>query len=80
MPDSLADLARVELFSEFDDALLRHLADRSFVRRLAKGQVLFTEGRTLRARRGPPASTRWRPLTSMHPAPTAVYHLAPRVA
>ena len=44
MPDSFADLTRVELFSEFDDAGLRQLAARSFVRRLAKGQVLFTEG------------------------------------
>jgi CRP-like cAMP-binding protein len=38
------ELAHVELFAGLDAASLRHLADRAFSRRLAKGQILFSEG------------------------------------
>ena len=39
-----AELASVELFSELDETVLARLAEHSHVRRLAKGQLLFTEG------------------------------------
>jgi CRP/FNR family cyclic AMP-dependent transcriptional regulator len=40
----LAELRRTSLFAAADDVALRPLADRAFRRRLAAGQILFTEG------------------------------------
>jgi CRP-like cAMP-binding protein len=44
MADVATELASVELFAELDTAALRHLAERSHRRQLAKGQILFSEG------------------------------------
>jgi CRP-like cAMP-binding protein len=44
MPDLGAELAQVPLFAGLDAAELSTLARHAFVRRLARGQILFTEG------------------------------------
>ena len=44
MPDVLAELSQVRLFAGLGDTALAALASKAFVRRLARGQVLFTEG------------------------------------
>src|SRR3954452_21945830 len=43
-PDVLAELRRTSLFASARDDQLRQLADRAYTRRLAAGQILFTEG------------------------------------
>src|SRR3954468_19523094 len=43
-PDVLAELRRTSLFASARDDQLRQLADRAYIRRLAAGQILFTEG------------------------------------
>jgi CRP-like cAMP-binding protein len=42
--DVLAELRRTSLFANADDEQLRPLAERAYTRRLAAGQILFTEG------------------------------------
>jgi CRP/FNR family transcriptional regulator, cyclic AMP receptor protein len=42
--DVLAELRRTSLFAAAQDTELRPLADRAYTRRLAAGQILFTEG------------------------------------
>jgi CRP-like cAMP-binding protein len=44
MPDFSEELARISLFSGLDPAELASLAEHAFVRRLARGQLLFHEG------------------------------------
>lgn len=44
MPDFAAELARISLFSGLEPAELSALAQHTFVRKLARGQVLFNEG------------------------------------
>jgi CRP/FNR family transcriptional regulator, cyclic AMP receptor protein len=44
MSDLGAELAQVSLFAALDPAELAALAQHAFVRRLARGQILFTEG------------------------------------
>jgi CRP/FNR family cyclic AMP-dependent transcriptional regulator len=48
LPDALGDLAaelgRISIFSDLPPSVLEDLARHVFVRRLARGQVLFTEG------------------------------------
>jgi CRP/FNR family transcriptional regulator, cyclic AMP receptor protein len=44
MADFAAELARVSLFSGLEPAELASLAQHTFVRKLARGQVLFNEG------------------------------------
>jgi CRP-like cAMP-binding protein len=44
MPDLAAELAQVSLFSGLEPGELAALAQHAFVRRLARGQILFTEG------------------------------------
>jgi CRP/FNR family cyclic AMP-dependent transcriptional regulator len=44
VPDVVAELAQVRLFARLDEAALTALAGKVFLRRLARGQVLFTEG------------------------------------
>ena len=44
MPDLGAELAQVSLFAGLDPAELNALARHAFVRRLSRGQILFTEG------------------------------------
>jgi CRP-like cAMP-binding protein len=44
MPDLGAELAQVSLFAGLDPAELSALARHAFVRRLSRGQILFTEG------------------------------------
>lgn len=42
--DVAAELGRLNLFADIDASTLALLADRSHVRRLARGQILFTQG------------------------------------
>jgi CRP/FNR family transcriptional regulator, cyclic AMP receptor protein len=44
MPDFAAELARISLFAGLEPAELASLAEHTFVRKLARGQVLFNEG------------------------------------
>jgi CRP/FNR family transcriptional regulator, cyclic AMP receptor protein len=44
VPDVLAELRQVHLFAGLGDTALAALAGKAFARRLARGQVLFTEG------------------------------------
>lgn len=44
VPDVVAELAQVRLFARLDEAALAALAGKVFLRRLSRGQVLFTEG------------------------------------
>jgi CRP-like cAMP-binding protein len=44
MPDFTDELARIALFDGLDPSELRALGEHAFVRKLARGQVLFNEG------------------------------------
>jgi CRP-like cAMP-binding protein len=44
MPDLAAELAKISLFAGLEPGELAALARHAFVRRLARGQILFTEG------------------------------------
>lgn len=44
MPDVVAELGRLDLFKDLDPTALTRLAERSHVRRLGRGQILFSQG------------------------------------